>query len=134
MFEPLHPPFQAFTPRSLAEATFLGKLVEADLALDLWWSDDPWVAVTLTEIRDGVASDNARLDFDGSSIRGGYDPSGLQDMHTRIELTRVDFGPPDGIALTGSPEELAAAASAWFAEVWARWQNGRRYRPVGRIP
>jgi hypothetical protein len=130
--EPLDPPFEQFVPRTEPEAIFLRTLLQSNgLGLDLWWSDDPWVSVTLTQIRGNVAVDDVRLDFDGTSIRGGYDPSGLQDLYTPIEATVVNLDPPDGIVLSGPPDQLAKAAMEWFEEVAAKWRDGRRHRVLG---
>jgi hypothetical protein len=130
MQEPLDPPYGDYVPRSEAESRFLRTLLSTDLGFDLWWGDYPWVTISLAENREGVWADHARLDYDGSSIKGGYDSSGLQDNGTPIEASAVDLGGPDGIVMTGTPEELAEAAATWFAEVAAKWRDGRRRKVI----
>jgi hypothetical protein len=125
-------------PRTSAERTFLRVLCSRIPALmvRLHGTDaDPWLCVALDFSEENQVRDTLRLDFDGSTIAGGWSPSFLNgDDGVRAHDAGVDTGPPDGIQTSDrSPEELAEVAAAWFQrherEWWTSERHARWHRP-----
>lgn len=100
--------------RTEAEREFLGCLrsLSNDRAHFDAWAFHPQLVVTLTigDMEHNVVIRTLRVDFDGSSVRGGEDPSG------QIDSDLID-GAPDYFALSGqrSISDLARQAFDWFA-------------------
>jgi hypothetical protein len=124
--------FDDIEPRTPEERAFLGILLprvpDLDVRLDSVDGWTPWISVMLEFFFEGDYLDSARLDYDGRSIKGGFDGSFGQDGGTPFDLTEIKTEPPDGIAMVGAPDELAAAAATWFEDVRARWRDGRGKR------
>ncbi len=64
----------------------------------------------------GGIRDTLRVDYDGSSLRGGWSPANLNwDSGVRAQDAQIDTTPPDGISMDNvDPERAAAAAAKWF--------------------
>jgi hypothetical protein len=103
--------------RSAAEEAFLKALTarEAECA----WTADGWpsatgVFITVTFMRRGVVFRTARVDFDGSGLAVGVDPTHA----SAAEVREVD---PAARTFVGTPAELAAQAASFFDEEMRRW-------------
>ncbi len=109
--------------RTDQERRFLARLRELANGRALFdaWDLYPQLVVTLTvdDPEENVIVRTLRVDYDGSSLRGGEDPSSQIDPE-------LDSSDPDYFELTGyaSPEALASQAFDWFS------RQGRR--PIDR--
>ncbi len=114
--------------RTPAEDTFLSLLLDGRPRLDVWLHEDedgtPWTCVSRDFSVAGGIHDTLRLDFDGTSVLGGWSPANLNwDDGVRATAAGVDFQGPDGLRVTGSVEDLAAAAARWFDRHVATWDS-----------
>lgn len=122
---PIMTDYPARTPQ---EAAFLSALLARVPDLDVWLheTDDghPWICFSLDFRWGNTRSDTLRLDFQESSILGGWSP---WHSHSEFEWANelqhslqardagVDTSPPDGIELSEQPPEvLAETAAKWF--------------------
>jgi len=113
--------------RTQAEQEFLTLLLDGRPWLDVWLHQDvrgEWACVSYDFSRDGVVVDTLRLDFDGSTVRGGWSPANLNwDDGVRAAEAGIDFDGSDGLNATGSAPDLAAAAGVWFDGHRQAWQK-----------
>ncbi|HEX4519553.1 MAG TPA: hypothetical protein VH063_08250 [Gaiellaceae bacterium] len=129
--------FEDVDPRTAAEASFLQALYVCRPDLDVWprgTESEPWLCVSSDFIYQGRVCDTLRLDFDGTSIAGGWSLYFLNgDDGVRAHDAGVDTRPPDGIEVEdGSPSDLARTASEWFKrhsmEYWTSERHARHHR------
>jgi hypothetical protein len=130
---PAVPPSDADdAPRTAAEATFLSVLFARCPGLDVWehrrGDGAPWLIVSTDFSVDRRIHDTLRLDFDGTSVCGGWS---LHFLNGDDGVPAADCGvltePPDGLPPTsGDPASLAAIAAAWFEHHLATWSTGPR--------
>ncbi len=114
------------------EASFFADLGKRVLGVDDWYHVDsdgtPWMIISYDFVVDSVVRDTLRLDFDGSSLRGGWSPAFLNwDDGVRAEAAGMDTDPPDGLwiqDLTG--RDTTTIAATWFADHIARWPSSSR--------
>lgn len=116
-----------------AEDAFLKRLlVHRPPYLDVWLHTDadghPWMLISLDFTEARAVRDTLRLDFDGTSIAGGWSPYFLNgDEGVRAEAASIALAPPDGIQLSDrAPAELVDAARRWFDEHWKNWPSSAR--------
>jgi hypothetical protein len=131
--------YDGHEPRTAEEAEFLDALFAEVTYLMIWPHEDPtgeqWLCLSTDFVEDGVVHDTLRLDFDGTSIVGGWSPSFLNgDDGFRAHDAGIDTGPPDGINVADeSPAALAQSAADWFRKHEAKWPTSERqarwYRP-----
>lgn len=112
--------------RTSAEDAFLSLLLDGRPPVDVWLHEDedgtPWACVSHDFVVAGGIRDTLRLDFDGRSVLGGWSPANLNwDDGVRATAAGVDVDGPDGLRVTGSVRDLAAAAARWFDRHLAAW-------------
>jgi hypothetical protein len=114
------------------EASFCADLCNRVPGLDDWYHVDsdgtPWMIISYDFVVDNVVRDTLRLDYDGSTLRGGWSPAFLNwDDGVRAEAAGINTDPPDGLCirdLTG--HDTTSIAAAWFAEHITRWPSSAR--------
>src|SRR5215472_2277017 len=104
--------------RNDLERRFLAEFNARRGVVDVWiWPDRPLITSLCVFDRDegGGVIRTLRADFDGETLRCGNDP-------THQFVGDLDPDDPDGYVLEGgrSPEELAAAAVAWYKRELSR--------------
>jgi hypothetical protein len=79
-------------------------------------------------VEGGAVRDTLRLDFDGSTIAGGWSPGLLNwDDGVRADEAGVDTTPPEGIEASGKDAvALARLAADWFEDHRSNWQASKR--------
>ncbi len=113
--------------RTEAENRFLATLLPGRPRLMVWPRSDvggaPWLCVSLDFSEGNRIQRTLRLDFDGTSLRGGWSPGFLNwDDGVRAEDAGVDTLGPDGLALdTPDADEAGRTAGRWFDDHIARW-------------
>jgi hypothetical protein len=101
------------------ERRFLAELVARWGIVDVWMRpNNPLVTsvdVSDRGVKGGLIVRTLRADFDGETLRCGSDP-------TYQIAGDLDPDDPDGYVIEGarSPEELAAAAAAWYQHQYLR--------------
>src|SRR5215472_2017806 len=114
--------------RNDLERRFLAEFNARRGVVDVWiWPDRPLITSLCVFDRDegGGVIRTLRADFDGETLRCGRDP-------TQQFVGDLDPDDPDGYVLGGgrSPEDLAAAAVAWYKRHSGTWF--RRHPPWRR--
>lgn len=102
------------------ERAFFGQLSGLVVDLQDWYHTDDdgtlWMLVSYDFIASGAIHATLRVDYDGSSLRGGWSPACLNwDSGVRAADAGIETGPPEGLHLDGvTPYEAAAATAIWF--------------------
>ncbi|QIS10609.1 hypothetical protein [Nocardia arthritidis] len=103
------------------EQSFFAALRTQVAAIDDWYHADDdgtlWVIASLDLVdRNGHIHDTLRVDYDGTSLRGGWSPAGLNwDDGVRATSAGIDTSPPDGLCHDNiAPLEAAQTAAEWF--------------------
>ncbi len=115
-------------PRTHAEHEFLSALLP-QIHLHIWLHQDPdgspWL-IASCDLHGHRGSATLRLDFDGTSILGGWSPSGLNwDDGVRGRDAGLGGDSADEIFLQDpDPAVLASNAAAWFSRRISIWLDG----------
>jgi len=109
------------------ESAFFTELVRHVPDIQDWYHQDdggtPWMTTSYDFTQGNQIYKTLRLDYDGTSMRGGWSPSCLNwDDGKRADDALIDSAGPDGLRLDCvDPTTDALAAAAWF------WRHiGRR--------
>ena len=103
------------------ERTFYAELMLLGYDLHDWYHEDPdgqpWMMVSFDFMERESVRDTLRVDYDGTSLKGGWSPACLNwDAETRAEEAHIDTSPPDGLDVEGmrDAQHAAAVAGEWF--------------------
>lgn len=103
------------------EAEFFALLSRQIPDVQDWYHQDDdgtlWMCASRDYVRGNSVIATLRVDYDGSSLVGGWSPGFLNwDDGVRARIAGIDTAAPHGIdRLTDSPEHAARAAADWFA-------------------
>jgi hypothetical protein len=114
--------------RTHAENAFLSALLP-QVHLHVWLHRDPdgspWL-IASRDLHSHTGSATLRLDFDGSSILGGWSPAGLNwdDGVRGRDAGLVGDGADEIFLQDPDPALLASEAAAWFSRHISVWFDG----------